>query len=185
MAIDKSAVEFINKDFVATSIPEVFALYQHEIINALKENLERVGRVASGVLSQSIRIDIEEEKDTVSFVLYMEDYWKYVDQGRRKGAKMPPQEAMLEFIKLRGIKPREPKGKSISRKSKKLSMDSRRKQLAFAIGRSISKKGIEPTHFFTDVVNDNLKKRLTKDISKALAKDISIEFGLTNKVLNG
>jgi len=185
LPLDRSAVEFINKDFTPTTVPEVLAVYQDEIINALKTNLEEAHRVSTGTLTQSIRVDVEQDEDVVSFTLFMEDYWRFVDEGRAKGGKQPPIDAMLDFIKFRGIVPKQPRRKSLKPKKKSLSMDKRRKSLAFAMAKSIKEKGIKPTNFFSDVVNDNLKKRLTNDISKALAKDIRIEFQLTNEALNG
>jgi hypothetical protein len=196
MPLSKKDVEFINSEFEPNSVPEVFAIYQNKIIKALTDNLERVNRVSTGALSQSIRVDIEQEEETVSFILFMEDYWKFVDMGvdgwkNKHGSpfsykkKNIDQQAMLDFIKFRGIRPKPPKRKGLSRSSKKLSMDKRRKQLAFVMGRSIAKKGLKPTNFFSDVVNETFKKELAKDISEALAKEVNIEFELTNKALNG
>mgnify|MGYP003352699205 FL=1 len=90
----------------------------------------------------------------------MLDYWKYVEEGRRRGGKMPPQQAMLNFIRDRGIKVELSKAKSNKIKSlkskrikkavKQISVEKKAKSLAFVLGRSIAKKGIKPTHFLQE-----------------------------------
>ena len=67
--------------------------------------------------------------------LHSEPYLINVDKGRRAGAKPPPSRAILPWIKLRGIKGRNSKGRFITDKS-----------LSFIIARSIGIKGIRPTN---------------------------------------
>jgi hypothetical protein len=62
--------------------------------------------------------------------------------------------------------------KAVKQINKKNALDS----FAFAIGANIKKRGLRPTHFFTNVINEDLKQRLTKEISEALKKDIEINF---------
>jgi hypothetical protein len=194
----KSQFEFVKKDFDPNSINDVLFKYKDSLTKDLIKSLEDVDRVSTGALSQSIRVDIDEEGGKMSFTMYMDDYWKFVDQGvngtkNRQGSdfsfkkKNISEDATLDFIKHRGIglgdlATHYTNSKNIRvRRKTVLAADKARKSLAWLIGRSISQKGIKPTHFFTDVVNDELKKELTKDISFALGRDILISFGLTNK----
>lgn len=68
--------------------------------------------------------------------LHMNSYGLYLDSGRRKGARQPPPAAMLQFVKKRRLRGRNRKGRFI-----------KDRQLAFLIGRSISKNGIKPRNF--------------------------------------
>jgi len=70
-----------------------------------------------------------------------------VDQGRRKGAKMPPTSAIIPWIKHRKIKFRDTKGRFITNK-----------QTAFIIARGISKNGIRPTNVLEETKSDMLNK---------------------------
>ena len=180
MPVSKDSVTIIDRKFTAKNAEDVFYQYKAEIIDALRKNLIDHDKDQPGRLIQSIDVNIYERDDKITFELSMEDYWKYVDAGRRPGGKQPPQKAMLDFIKFRGIKgnPKKvtAKNKKVRKALKQISRDKALKQVAFLIGRGIKKKGIKPTHFFTDVINDNLKQRLTADLTAALQKDIEIDF---------
>jgi hypothetical protein len=90
-------------------------------------------KVASKTLVNSIKSNFEPSK--MDFEISMEDYGKYVDQGRKAG-KYVPIEPLMKWIKDKGIKGRDKKGKFISTES-----------LAFAISASKKKFNIRPTNF--------------------------------------
>ena len=82
-------------------------------------------------------------------VEYM-DYFKYVNLGRRKGGKYVPIKALLDWIKIRGIRRRDEKGRFV--KGNQLS-------LAFAIQKNIHKFGIRRTNIY-DKAYDALEDAL-------------------------
>ena len=139
-----------------------------------------------GRLIQSIDVKVEVKGTKVTFALMMEDYWRWVDEGRRKGAKQPPIAAMLEFIKVRGLvnkisnkrakQIKSIKNKVVKKSLKQVSADAKRKQLAFLIARGIKQHGIKPTHFFTDTINQELYNSMKQDLGIAIGKDIEISF---------
>ncbi len=181
MPIERNSVTFVNKDFEPTSATDVLLKYRSTIIDELRQNLIALDKDQPGKLLQSIDIKVTQNNNLLVFTLSMEDYWKYVDEGRRKGAKMPPISAMLEFIKVRGIKPRNTKlikvkNKTVRKAVKQVNRDKALKQVAFAIGKSIKKKGIKPTYFFSDVINEDLYLEMKTDLELALKKDIEITF---------
>lgn len=186
MPENRADLIIVDRKFVVKNAEDVLYKYKASIIEALRQNLIEKDKDQPGVLLQSIDVHIFEQGNKLTFELEMEDYWKFVDEGRRAGAKMPPQKAILDFLKSRGIsakvserKKKQIKGirnKTVKKAVKQISRDKGLKQVAFLIGRSIKKHGIKPTHFYSEVVNDDLKLRLTNDLAKALGKDIEIDI---------
>ena len=132
---------------------EALKKYAEYVIKKAKENLAKGGKYGpqdkSGALSNSLSYKINTGK--VSFLA--ENYGVFQDQGV-KGAKstypesrtspfkytnkMPPSSVFDKWSIRSGIAPRDKKGRFIKRKS-----------LNFLIARSIYKKGIRATMFFT------------------------------------
>lgn len=186
MPTSRDSVIIVDKQLKLDSVENVFLHYKSEIIKSLVANLREHDKDQPGKLIQSIDVDIEVEGTKVSFTLKMEDYWKWVDMGRRKGSKQPPIDAILNFIKVRGLKNdvsklRKKKIKNVQNKTirkayKQISAEAKRKQLAFLIARGIKQHGIKPTYFFSDVINEELYLKMKQDISTAIGKDIQIHF---------
>ena len=123
--------------------------YAKYVIQQSRSNLTRKGNKSSGKLYQSLGYKIQGSK--VKFE--SEEYGVYQDQGV-KGAKstysesskspfrytnkMPPSSVFDKWTIKKGIAPRDAEGKFINRKS-----------LNYLIARSIYKKGIRATMFFT------------------------------------
>ena len=139
---------------------EALEEYANYVITKAKENLAKGGKFGSydksGALSNSLSYKIEKGK--VSFL--GENYGVFLDQGV-KGAestypesrtsshkytnKMPPSSVFDKWSIKSGIAPRDKKGRFIKRKS-----------LNFLIARSIYRKGIRATMFFTKPFEDAL-----------------------------
>ena len=92
-------------------------------------------------------------------VFILPEYWKWVEYGRKPG-KMPPVGSILKWINAKGIKPL---NKSIPQKS-----------LAFAIAKSIGKKGNKPKPFLRASKEqlgnpaDLIRKAMEKDAIKQI-----------------
>ena len=163
---------------------DILREYEQTITDALYKSLESNDKFATGLLAQSIEAKTKIFGQTISLEVYMNDYWKYVDAGRKKGSKQPPQDAMLKHIAVRGdwhvkkvndlSKFYTVKGKKIARKNP-LPLDKARKSLAFLIGRSIKKKGIKPTNFVEEGI-DGIQAQLEKDLLEAVGRQIEIEL---------
>lgn len=188
MPILKADRIIIDREFTAKTVSDVFLKYRAELIADLRESLINVNRDQPGDLLQSIDARITVQSSKVSFEILMNDYWQFVDEGvdgtitsqgsqfkYKKNGKRIPLDAMKKFIAARGLRPKQlvtTGSKKVSKAKKQTSIDS----FAWALGISLKRKGIKPTHFFTNVVNEDLKARLTKDISEALKKDIELTF---------
>jgi len=163
-------------------LDKILDTYGQRIVDGLKDNLKTIN--ASGDLSKSISFELKilTEKYTLSIKLL--DYYKWVDEGRKPGkwpGKYPSVNPnnILEWIQTKpGI---------IDKITQKTKTKTKRgtayasgaidfkqaKSIAFLISRKIKEKGIKPTYFLTDVFEEQIPK-LTKDLEKALAKDIVI-----------
>ena len=129
---------------------EALEKYANYVIQQSRANLTRKGQKASGKLYQSLGYKIQGSK--VKFE--SEEYGVYQDQGVRGAkstysesskspfrysSKMPPSRVFDKWTVKKGIAPRDDQGRFINRKS-----------LNYLIARSIYKKGIRATMFFTN-----------------------------------
>jgi len=205
----RSDAIIVDREFVTTTVEDIFLKYRAELIADLRDSLIRVNRDQPGDLLQSVDAFVKVNSNNISFELVMNDYWKFVDEGvdgykksvgsqfkYKKNTKVIPIDAIKKFIAARGIEPamsisRNKRVEAIKGKDKiakflkkgviKKNREDAFTSFAFAIGAKLKRDGQKPTHFFTDVINDDLKARLTKDITLALKKDIEVDFTTTFK----
>lgn len=110
-------------------------------------------------------------------------HWKYIEYGRKPG-KMPPSNKLgKDWQVSQNIDPRKviaeiniKNNKAVKQKRKGLSFDAAAKQLSFIIARSIGKKGVKPRPYIDNVIKDGRIEQLTKDLAKAMSKDITIQL---------
>jgi hypothetical protein len=107
-------------------------------------------KVASGRLYDSLTYKVvpQGEDDFVIEFQYL-DYFDYVNRGRKKNVKRVPLDAILEWISIRGIRPKGYKGRG------RYAIKGKR-SLAFAIQENIFKYGIRPANVI-DKTYDSLE----------------------------
>lgn len=130
--------------------------------NAYRAELIAEGKRATGDLIRSIKGEVVITNDEVSAVLNVEDYWKYVEYGRRAGGKFPPISAILKWIQ---VKPVIPRPDTLSGKVPTQA------QLAYLIARSIQQNGIPPTHALRDT-NEATFNAFEQKLRDALTADL-------------
>lgn len=148
-----------------------------DVVGELRASAESKGLDASGNLIASIRFEPQILGEVFRFKLILPDYYKWVDEGRRAG-KFPPINAILDWMKDKGIVPRNKDGKRL--KTTKNSL----KSLAFAISRGIAKKGTikrfghKGSNFYTNVIPDEREfvKSIIKRVAVAAKQDILVEI---------
>lgn len=148
------------------NLVEIFDEIGADLKQEMIRNLLALDKKATGTLIRSIdyRLIVIEAQRLVrelKIELTAADHLKYVDSGRRKGAKMPPPAKLDKWIIARGIAPRDKKGRFISRKS-----------LQFAIARGIQKNGIKPTNVIKKSIDAVLKKN-KKKLSDAVVEEFN------------
>lgn len=132
------------------------------LIRNLQKDLEVKKTNASSTLSKSLKFVTEVNQTSVIGTLYAEDYWVFVNEGRKAG-KRPPMASIEKWIKQKPIALK----------------DISETQLAFLIARKIGKEGTKGTKVFTNnttVIANNLQKELPKELSETLKNNILTEL---------
>lgn len=159
------------------------------LIGAAEDNLDKNGNRATGKTASSMKIEnLQTQTTKMSLDVVIDKNYKFLDMGVQgteggKGkfkfkTKYPNKKmalAILKWLKVRRIvskyKPIS-KTESKNKRLKKLSGSSNsQKSLAYAIATNIKKKGIKPTHFFSDAIK-TAKEQQKKVIGDAFRLDI-------------
>ena len=153
-----------------------FAKY---VIQQSRSNLTKGKKNASKELYNSLGYDISQSSGTTSMSFNMADYGKFQDRGvsgtEKKyntpysyKSKMPPVKAFDKWVVRKGLAPRGKGGKFASREG-----------IKFAIAKSIYKKGIRPSMFFTkpfEAAFKRLPDELVEAYSIGLEKQIQVNI---------
>jgi len=165
--------------------------YWQKIVDDLVQSLYDVGRVASGATAQSIGdlntnlINITAQGFRVTIA--MPPYYEFIDEGvsgakRNTGIsrfkykdKIPPISAIRRFMLNRGINPTPKNTKS----GKRRDAEDIRNSIAYAIAYKIWSDGLQPTNFYSKVINDpklqEFERRLLEQYSDFILDIIRIE----------
>jgi hypothetical protein len=133
--------------------------------------------VATGNLKDSLsfmRVPINAPTNVVFFAKgSAAKYADVVEKGRRPGRRMPPPDAIARWMEVKRIRPRSKSG------GFEKSTPAKRKSMAFLIARSIGKKGIPGTFYFSDALRDELEASGQK-LADAFAKTAAAQIELRN-----
>ena len=150
--------------------------YASEFERIYKEKLRDHDFKATGDLIASIKTNVKVGEDYYLVTFSAKDYWMYVENGREKGKKEPPHEAILNWIRAKKILPREDKGGKLPTGLTDLPVEEQQERLAFAIAKSIGKKGtikrfnFEGSHLVAETVEE-LNKQYIPLMQEALQED--------------
>lgn len=164
------------------SIENILDSYGEAVVRQLVSNLKTTNR-ASGNLRESIRFKIFTFGTVTTFELYLDDYYKFVDEGRKptigggswKGWSQPSlRKSILKWLSYKNIQGKVNNGKKI-----KMSNIQAQRTAAFLIARKIHRYGYKGSGFFTKVfesggVGDS--KLLEQQISEALGISVRVEI---------
>lgn len=93
-------------------------------------------KVASGTLARSVEVNTVEKGPRTELQILMAEYGQWVQSGRLPGKGFVPVGSLMRWIKERGLKGRDKKGRFMTDKS-----------FAYAIQTNIKKFGIRPANF--------------------------------------
>ena len=119
-------------------------------------------KVASSTLARSIEVQTKTNNGVTELQVLMAEYGQWVQSGRLPGKGYVPVGSLIKWIKERGLKGRNKKGKFITDKS-----------FAYAIQQNIRKFGIRPANFL-DVSIENIlaDERITDLLGEAAYEDL-------------
>lgn len=130
--------------------------------NLYKGKLIRDNKKATGNLINSVETEIKISGTSITIVLNVADYYKFVENGRKPG-KFPPVIAIKQWIKDKPIIPREDDNGHLPTEN----------QLAFLIGRKIANEGIKAGNQLKDTVKE-LNNIYLEKLKAALIADFGI-----------
>jgi hypothetical protein len=119
-------------------------------------------KVASGTLANSVEVQVTQNGTVTQLQILMEEYGQWVQSGRLPGKGLVPVGSLMAWIKQRGLKGRDKKGRFMTDKS-----------FAFAIQKNIKKFGIRPANFL-DVSMEKIMadQRITDLLGEAAYDDL-------------
>ena len=144
---------------------EVLERYAKEFIELYKVNLAMSGRPASGRLSNSLNYKVGIGTNVYAVDISLLDYWKYIESGTRP--HWPPVSAIREWIKVKPVIPRPMANGKLPTES----------QLAFLIGRKISRVGTEGINDF-ERANQEIFSRMEMSIAEAVTEDLQRQVSI-------
>ena len=120
-------------------------------------------KVASGTLARSVQVETVQKSDGVTELqVLMAEYGQWVQSGRMPGKGFVPVGSLIRWIKQRGLKGRNKKGRFITDKS-----------FAFAIQKNINKFGIRPANFIDISIEKIMSdERIIELIGEASYEDL-------------
>lgn len=139
---------------------EVLREFAIRLRNEYQDKLIQDNKIATGELLNSVEYIIEKDGRSISVSLQLEDYYRYVEEGRKPG-RFPPVDKMLEYIRVKPIIPDERTGRIPDER-----------QLAYLIGRKIATEGIEPGYQLRDT-KERLFREFENRIEEAITQDIT------------
>lgn len=142
--------------------------YGEQLISIYRQNLARYNVDASGTLGNTLNFIISNEEGTFELTLNIQDYWIYVEEGRRPG-KFPPINNIKQWIRIKPVLPRGFAGKLPTTE-----------QLAYLIGRKIAEKGTRGRYIYKDTIEElgsfeAFEEAITKDLN-AQVDNVFIDF---------
>jgi hypothetical protein len=154
--MDLEAIAPILEDIIRQS------LYEQRYPFGFANNRGVGNKVASGTLARSVEVQTRTNNGITELQILMEEYGQWVQSGRVAGKGYVPIGSLMKWIKQRGLKGRNKKGKFISDKS-----------FAFAIQKNIRKFGIRPANFL-DISMEKIMadERITNLLGDAAYEDL-------------
>ena len=128
----------MDLELIAPIIEDIIrqSLYERKYRFGFAEYKGISNKVASGTLARSVQVNIQQKGDMTELQVLMAEYAQWVQSGRLPGKGFVPIGSLMEWIKQRGLKGRDKKGRFMKDKS-----------FAFAIQKNIKRYGIRPANF--------------------------------------
>ena len=146
-----------------SNLEAVLQQYAAELKEVYKKHLVEADRLASENLINSVETQVETDQGAYLVTITLADYWKYVEDDTKP--HWPPVSAILEWIRVKPVIPRPDSRDRIPKPE----------QLAYLIGRKISREGTEGSHDLALSATE-CNRKYEPLIAEALAQDLGAGF---------
>lgn len=155
-----------------SNLEKILIDFAYDFQLLLENNIINADMIATRELADSLEVvSFYNNENNFKVVLRGVDYINMIEDGRRAG-KMPPLRAILNWIEIKPILPRQELDKDITND-----------QLAFLIARKIGNEGVIGKKLISKTLDDVLdsyrpllKNAILKDIEKGIYKMMETEF---------
>ena len=155
-AVDRLISNEVLSEFLAT-LDE----YAEKAKELYKRKLTDKGINASYKLLNSVETTVKRGDDTFTVSINLEDYWIFVENGRKPG-RFPPIDKILEWVRIKPVIP-------YSDSRGRLPTE---EQLAFLISRKIAEQGTEGRNVLAETVEE-LNNYYLPLLQQALDRDFA------------
>lgn len=153
-------VKMANQVLDFPNLEAVLKQYGEQLLSIYRQKLLQTGSDDTGTLGNTLNYIVEDQDEVYEVSLQIQDYWKYVEEGRNAG-KFPPISDIKRWIQTKPVLPRPYNGSLPT-------ID----QLAYLIARKISKRGIEGKHLLEESLTELDAYMLLDD---AITKDLETQ----------
>ena len=159
------------------NVERVLQAYADSAGDIYRANMRLGNKDASGELSQSAKAELRVDGGHFEGVMYLAEYWKWVESGRppyekvpmrdengklrEPFTKFPPPNVIRKWIEVKPIMPRPMKNGKLPTI----------KQLSYLIGRKIATVGIKPSPVLELTVQE-LNERFMAELNEAIRQDV-------------
>lgn len=159
--MNKQEINFYN-------LEKVLQQYGDLIVDTYKQKLVQKNINSTGQLSNTLNYIFEDAEGVYDISLDIQDYWKYVEDGRKAG-RFPPVNAIRQWINIKRILPNGNTGKLPSIN-----------QLAYLIGRKIARQGVKGKNVLQETLDelnlsDAIEDAVTADVTNQVDDTLNIK----------
>lgn len=188
MAVDKELIALLD-DFGLKLTKDTKSSLKKKLDERASRHQGR--KVTSRLEASAMALPTKFVNGSVVFTFVMNDYWEVVDKGRKassvskegqnKIAEWSATRGLAEKIRITDLQVRKEKQGLSKRKGKlktlkKMPFERAKKAAGFLVARSLKNKSLEPTNFFTEVINDGRIDELRIKISELIKSDVIINI---------
>ena len=135
------------------------------IIDSYRRKLFEGNANATGLLGNSLSTTVNAEDGIYEVVLNIQDYWKYLEYGRKPGT-FPNIDAIRKWIQVKPVLP------TPDRNGKVPTIN----QLTYLISRKIEEKGIEPRYYLNNTLEEIDLMPLQEVVTRSLSQQLDNEL---------